>query len=476
MTVNFTAVGATDGSLDNPAPVSDSNGKVVANLTIGQQEGISNYAYTADFNGDKGNPVTFSVSAYAPGPVSNTSVSGTVYDNSGNPVPNATVTIAGAGLSTVTNASGNFTISGAPVGTVTLTVDGSTATTTETLPFLSFVLQDLPGQNNTLGKTIYLPAIDVNDAQTVGGSEPVTLTMAGVPGLAFTIAPNSVTFPDGSTVGKLSLSQVKSDLIPMEPGNGSTPNLIWTLQPAGTRFSVPVQVTVPNTVGLPPGHVTEMYQYDHDLEQFVSAGTGHVSADGSVIVSDPGFGITKAGWGFDGTVEDSPFGCVTSCVSTNECVTATLSPSGCLCNRTNRTGACGKYIPLEIADGVFVNQACQDPGMCVNGVCNGKLQSSNTPCQPDKIDVCIQYYHCNGAGTCIAGDRIKDVTTTENPSQDYGSINGAIFFCDCAAYQAAGPHRQPGNGWLQPGRADYEDAYLLQCHTNAKRSDPEAKR
>jgi PKD repeat protein len=430
VTVNFTSVGASDGTLDNPNPVTDANGKVLVNLTLGQQEGINNYGYTGDFSGDTGSPVTFLASAYAPGPVANTTVSGTVYDNSGAPVPNATVTIANTTLSTVTNTSGNFTINGAPVGTVTLTVDGSTATTTETLPFLSFVLQDLPGQNNTLGKPIYLPAIDVNDAQTVGGSQPVTLTMAGVPGVAFTVAPNSVTFPDGSTVGKLSLSQVKSDLIPMEPTNGAAPNLVWTLQPAGARFSVPVQITLPNTTNLPPGFVTEMYQYDHDLEQFVSVGTGHVSADGSVVTSDPGFGITKAGWGLGASVANANNGCVQSCVSTNECETAKYSPSHCLCLKTPNTGkdcAIQKKVQIcaDCGDGglplyTTVNaNDCQNQGKCTSaGVCDGALVAAGRECHTN-LDYCSIGGKCNGRGTCVSQGTV--------PDQEQIDANGSGF-------------------------------------------------
>jgi PKD repeat protein len=385
VTVNYTSAGASDGSIDTPNPVTDNNGKAIATLTLGQQEGLSNYVVKADFTGDTGSPVVFIASAYAPGPVANTSVSGVVLDNSNTPVPNATVTIQGTTLSTVTNASGNFTINGAPVGTVTLTVDGSTAATTETLPFLSFVLQDLPGQNNTLGKPIFLPAIDVNDAQTVGGNDPVTLTMAGVPGLAFTVAPNSVTFPDGTTVGKLSLSQVKSDMVPMEPSNGTGPNLLWTLQPAGTKFSVPIQVTLPNTQGLPPGYVTELYQYDHDLEQFVSAGTGHVSADGSVIMSDPGFGITKAGWGHGGSPPPPPI-CTVSCgQSSNPCVS--LAAYNCGCTPVYNNGAvCG--LPTNPA-------SCTAQGVCLKGLCQGGPKPDGSKCN-DGI-------FCKQPETCMAG-------------------------------------------------------------------------
>jgi hypothetical protein len=240
--------------------------------------------------------------------------------------------------------------------------------------------------------------------------------MAGVPGLAFTVAPNSVTFPDGSTVGKLSLSQVKSDLIPMEPSNGTVPNLIWTLQPAGTRFSVPVQVTVPNTSGLPPGYVSEIYQYDHDLEQFVSTGTGHVSADGSVIVGDPGFGISKAGWGFGFPTQNPVFGCVQSCKSTNPCIVASLSPSGCLCYMNPAVGkACGSKYNLTAAGGT----SCLLPGTCdKNGNCTGGFVSATTDCSAIKPNFCDTGAECNGHGQCISTGTVQD--------RPNGMANGSI--------------------------------------------------
>lgn len=391
VTVTYT-VTAGDGTLDHTSVTTDSNGKAIASLTLGQQEGVGNYIVQANIAGNTGLPITFASSGYAPGPVANTSVSGVVLDNANTPIPNATVRLLGTGLSTVSDTNGRFLIPGAPVGTATLSVDGSTSTRTQTFPFLSFVIQDLPGQNNTLNKPVYLPAVDVNNAQTVGGDDPVTLTMAGVPGVAFTIAPHSVTFPDGSTVGKLSLSQVKSDMVPMEPVNGSAPDLIWTLQPAGTRFSVPVQVTLPNTQARPPGTVTEFFQYDHDLEQFVSAGTMHVSADGSVLTSDPGFGLSKAGWGHGQSVPTQT-NCTVSCDDKNECTADSSYDCGCT-NRKLTGRACG---------GSTKTSTCRLPGTCVNGLCNGPKAPDGTQCDDNVFctdpDKCTNGY-C--AGTPIA--------------------------------------------------------------------------
>jgi len=94
----------------------------------------------------------------------------------------------------------------------------------------------------------------------------------------------------------VSVTQVTSDKIPMNPGSGMQPRVIVTIQPAGARFDPPAPVTFPNVDGLPAGTVAEMFSFDHDLGEFVSIGTGTVSEDGRVVRSDPGFGIVKAGW------------------------------------------------------------------------------------------------------------------------------------------------------------------------------------
>jgi hypothetical protein len=66
----------------------------------------------------------------------------------------------------------------------------------------------------------------------------------------------------------------------------------------GTLFNPPAPVTLPNVDGLPPRTVVEMSSYDHDLAAFVAIGTGTVSADGLLVVSDLGVGVLKSGWFF----------------------------------------------------------------------------------------------------------------------------------------------------------------------------------
>ena len=94
----------------------------------------------------------------------------------------------------------------------------------------------------------------------------------------------------------MTVTPVNGDKVPMSPGFGQQPRFVVTIQPVGTIFNPPAQLTLPNVDGLAPRQVTEMYSYDHDLAAFVAIGTGTVSEDGSVIASDPGVGVIKAGW------------------------------------------------------------------------------------------------------------------------------------------------------------------------------------
>jgi hypothetical protein len=333
---------------------SDNDGEAYAVLVLGQQEGINNNVVSASFSGMTGQGAGFVSSGTVPGPASSTTVTGVVLDNAEQPIPNATASIQNTNLSALTNAQGQFTITNAPVGDIVLFIDGSTSTSSYTFPTLSFQMATVPGINNSLGHPIYLPPIDTSNSQVVGGSQVVQLTMTGVPGLVYTIAPNSVTFPDGTHVGTVTLSQVHSDRVPMIPANGTAPRLVGTLQPAGVLFNPPIQMQLPNTDGLPPGQVVEIYSFRHDLEQFVVEGTARVSADGSVIVSDPGSGLTVSGW-HDIPKTSSPIPtCGDCCGACNKCLLIF-----CVADSSQNGSACTS------------NDPCIANGKCSSGSCNG---------------------------------------------------------------------------------------------------------
>ncbi len=336
----------------------DNDGKASAMLVLGQQEGISNNVVVASFNGLAGQPAVFRSSGVVPGPVANTTVSGVVLDDANEPIVNATASIKGTNLSALTNASGRFTITNAPVGDIVLFIDGSTSTDPESYPTLSFQMATLPGIDNNLSGPIFLPELDSDNSQVVGGDQDVVLTMKNVPGVEYKVFAHSVTFPDGSHTGRLTLSQVHGDRVPMTPPNGTAPRLVGTLQPAGVRFDPPIQMTLPNTDGLAPGQVTEIFSFHHDVEQFVVEGTARVSSDGSVMVTDPGFGLTVSGW-HGGGGNPPPPTCADGCDAGDSCQIGSC-----------QDGAC-QFTDEQDGVSCSTNDACLVHGACSGGSCNG---------------------------------------------------------------------------------------------------------
>jgi len=317
----------------------DSDGRASITLTLAQQEGANNNIVSASFSGFVGLPASFVASGVTARNPATTTVSGIVLDNAHTPLVNVTASLQGTNLSAVTNADGRFTIPNAPVGSNVLLIDGSTSTAAEPYPFLEFPLVTIAGQDNHLSGPIFLPEIDSDNSKVVGGDEDVTLSMNGVPGVLFTVLAHSATFPDGSKIGKLSVSQVHSDKVPMPPPNGTAPKLFWTVQPPRVKFDPPMRVQIPNTDGLAPGTVTEIFCYNHDLEEFASSGTARVSEDGSVIVSDPGSGVIVSGWG-DAPPPPPPSAPVCNCSDPNPCVSAVCVNNRCEKQQSAPNGQC----------------------------------------------------------------------------------------------------------------------------------------
>lgn len=272
------------------------DGRSAAVLTLGTEEGLDNQQVRATFPGLGNEPVVFKASAFVTGDPADTRISGVVQDNQGDPVPGVTLFVEGSETGTTADVEGQFTLADVPVGDVVLHADASTAARPGTWANLSFDLHTLPGVDNRLEKPIYILPLDLPSGKIVGDSEDVTIEVPEVPGFSLTVLAGSATFPDGSMTGLVSVTPVHADKIPMAPGSGMQPRFIVTVQPAGAHFDPPAPVTFPNVDGLPPGTVTEMFSFDHDLAEFVSIGTGTVSEDGTVVRSDPGFGIVKAGW------------------------------------------------------------------------------------------------------------------------------------------------------------------------------------
>lgn len=389
--------------------VTDDDGRVAAVLSLAQEEGINNNVVSASFDGLTDSPATYTASGTTPKNPANTAVSGIVLDNANQPIPNATASIKGTNLSALTDVNGKFSIPAAPVGSIVLFIDGSTSTRPETFPFLEFTMVTVSGQDNHLNGPIFLPPLDMDNSQIVGGDEDVVLTLKGNPGVAYTVFAHSATFPDGSTTGRLTLSAVHADKVPMALPNGTTPAIVGTLQPARVKFNPPIRIQVPNTSGLLPGQVAEVFSFDHDLEQFVSGGTARVSEDGSVIVSDKGFGLRVSGWHAVPPPPPPPR-CVNGCKS-DECFSNTCVNGHCQKTNINEGQPCG-------------DKQCSK-SVCKSGTCvldKSSILPNNINCNDGKA--CTTQDQCNLTGQCV-GVKIPDQTPTETSfSMSFNEENG----------------------------------------------------
>lgn len=319
----------------------DSDGRASAELTLGAEEGLDVHRVSATLIGT---PLYagFTASALKTGPTGQTRISGVVLDNQDQPLANVTLRIDGSTRQAQSDGQGQFTISEAPVGSVRLIADGSTRNDGNEWSTLAFNLVTIAGADNPLSAPIYLVKLDTQNAQIVGDQD-VTLTLPDVPGFALEVKAGSVTFPDGNKTGKLSVTPVNASKIPMPPPNGMQPQFIVTIQPIGAKFDPPAQITLPNVDAHPPGAQVEMFSYDHDLEEFVTVGLGTVSSDGSVIKSNEGIGVIKAGW-YCGS-QPGGSGCLHNCPDCMDCdkscnCVPDKSLNGNLCNLPSGTGSC----------------------------------------------------------------------------------------------------------------------------------------
>jgi hypothetical protein len=239
-------------------------------------------------------------------PARNLSITGQIFDDKSKPLAGIKVSIGRTAMVSTTDEQGQFELNNIPPGRIDLFIDGRTYNPSfdparAQYPSLHFEAYAVKGRINQIAHPIYLPplATSTDSAKQVGGNQDVILTISGLAGFQMKIKANSVTFPDGSKTGLLIVSPVTADKLPMSPPAGGATFGVpaWTIQPAGTRFDPPIEVTLPNAGGYPAGDNLPIVQWDHDLGQYVAMGRATVSEDGAVLITDSGSGLTKAGWG-----------------------------------------------------------------------------------------------------------------------------------------------------------------------------------
>ena len=407
--VTFSVVrgGGNFGGQPSQIVVTGDDGIARAVFTLGFEEGFNNNLAEASFEGLTGLMATFIASGIKPGDPANTTFTGVVLDSTQQPIPGATVFIDGTPVTGVTDADGQFLLTGVPVGPLVLHVDPSTSPRSETFPPLEFEVVAISGVKNTLDRPVILPQIATEMAKIVGGNEDVVLEMKGVPGMTLTVFANSATFPDGSTTGLASVSQVHMDQVPMQPPNGTLPPLAGTLQPLGAKFDPPVRVQFPNVDGLPPGTIIDLFQFHHDTSRFVPVGKGTVTEDGQFVVSDPGFGLQTGGWHDMGPPPPPP-----NCNKGNS-----GAPAGICWELNDQCQWDAKTPPAACDDGntCTENDQCNDSGACQPGP------------KTTKDERCVEEKKCGYGdrcqdGECVVEEQFSLTTFTVNATADNSAL------------------------------------------------------
>ncbi len=280
--------------------------------------------------------------------VPGTNVYGYVYDSyhknpdgSNIPIVGATIRVdAFPSLNAVTDSNGYFLLKDLPAPSIFVHVDGTTATSAPSgfgYPSVGKEFMDVPGQTIQLTMDsdqdvnpdqpgdqfhIYLPPMAMGDLRPLSTSEATTVGFGAagkaelanlLPGVDPSVFDEvQVTYPAGSAIDRNGNPAAMGAIIPVPPDRlpaplppGQNPKLVISIQALGAdgqpltnpSFDQPAQVAFPNLEGLAPGEKSLIWSFNHDKGMWEVVGTGTVSADGKLIVSDGGV-IRAPGWHF----------------------------------------------------------------------------------------------------------------------------------------------------------------------------------
>ena len=235
-------------------------------------------------------------------PVSTTRISGRILDTELTPLENVPIELGS--VTTVTDASGNFVIEfsgSAPSNALFIrgeAIPGNYPFIAEGLPLL-FGRDLIPNVNNVIDRPIYLPALDIAQADFVDPTVETVIDAALKPGESpakVFIAPGSLEDQDGSLYdGLVSITEVPRDLTPAALPAGLIPDVVVTIQPGEMEFTTPARITLPNRVGYAPGTLLDLWSIDPAIGDFAIVGTMQVSEDGTVSETISG-GIRNSSW------------------------------------------------------------------------------------------------------------------------------------------------------------------------------------
>ncbi len=245
-------------------------------------------------------------------------------DGSDIPIVGATIRVdAFPQADAVTDASGRFELRDMPAPEFFVHIDGTTAINAPAgtmYPSVGKAFHSVPGQMTQLNMggvpfNIFLPLMAAGDIQPLSPMEATDVGF-GTAGKAELVAmfPDmdpamwdrvKVTFGRNSAIDEFGIPATQAVIIPVPADRipaplplNVNPKLVISIQALGaTNFDIPAPVTFPNLEGLAPGEQALIWSFNHDAGRWDVVGTGTVTADGQMIVSDGGV-IRAPGWHF----------------------------------------------------------------------------------------------------------------------------------------------------------------------------------
>ena len=238
-------------------------------------------------------------------PVVGTRISGRILTTASGPLVGVRVSVGN--VEDFTSADGSFELgfgNGALPGD-TLRVQANELGGAETYPFIAEKLPLLfggrdviPGVNNVINRAIYLPALDIAHGVTIDPATDVTVTTPMIPGIELRVAAGTLMDTQGNPfTGNLSITAVPPDFTPAALPEGSSPDLVVTIQPGDMVFTQPAPIDFPNTGGWAPGLMMNIMSINPVTGEFDDVGDAVVSPDGSKIVTVSG-GVRNSSWHF----------------------------------------------------------------------------------------------------------------------------------------------------------------------------------
>ena len=256
-----------------------------------------------------------------------TSISGMVQStgsSTSSPVSlnNVTVRLSGTNLSVRTNPQGTFVLSDLPAGVSLIEIDGGTTSSNPPFPSVTLKIAVRADRDNQITQPISLQQINGGSGNVgtmnPGSSGDAITSFAGTDRYRLsrsdqlanveqasprvsstTISSRGVTldiplttavkFPDGSLRGSVQLTLIERSRLPgIQLPTGVFSSNIAQITPVGVAFSPGASISFPNpdpnSIG--GGTRIDIYRYDSNSGSFIKRGTGTVTADKLLVVSD----------------------------------------------------------------------------------------------------------------------------------------------------------------------------------------------